>query len=113
MSSKAKEAKSTNGPPRLTTWSSLPVRQQNSLHARQETAVHADRTTAVKGKGKGKVIANPDSGPDDSGGSDHHDYKSTSMTNGTVNGHRKKGTGKSVAPMADGFVDTEEEDLYS
>jgi hypothetical protein len=113
VSSKAKEAKPTNGPPTLTTWSSLPMRRQDpsktqSTHS--SLAGNPGNSIAARNKGKGRAIANPDSGPDDSEDSD--DYHGTeSRVNGTVKGN--KGKGEDKTPVVDGFVGTEEEDLYS
>jgi hypothetical protein len=102
----------TNGPPGLTTWSSLPARLQKSLPAAHKTAGNPagnlNHDSAAKGKGKAKAIANPDSGPDDDSDSDD-EFQSVPMMNGTRN--RYKGKGK--AAVMDGFVDTEGEDLYS
>jgi hypothetical protein len=69
-------------------------------------------TIASKGKCKAKAFANPDSGPDDSDESDDDVHKNGfDMANGIGNGSR--GKGKAKASVVDGFVDTEEEDLYS
>jgi hypothetical protein len=35
------------------------------------------------------------------------------MMNGTRNSHKGRGKGKGKSAVMDGFVDTEEEDLYS
>jgi hypothetical protein len=116
VSSKAKETRPTNEAPRLTTWSSLPVRQQDSPQVVHKPASNTDHNIAIrgKGKGKGKAIANPDSGPEASGDSDG-DYPRTRMPNGALNGvgENGKGKGKGKAPAMDRFVDTDEEDLYS
>ncbi|ERF73696.1 hypothetical protein EPUS_00950 [Endocarpon pusillum Z07020] len=108
LSNKSKEARSTNRPPGLTTWSSLPVRQQHSHQATLKTASSPGRDSAITGKGKGKAVANPDSGPDNSDDSDEG-FKSFHLANGTGPG----GKGKGKAAAMDGFGDNEEEDLYS
>jgi hypothetical protein len=120
VSSKAKETRPTNEAPRLTTWSSLPVRQRDSPQVVQKPASNMDHNIAVRGKGKGKAIANPDSGPEGSGDSDGA-YPRTRMPNGASNGvgengkgkGRGKSKGKGKAPTMGRSVDTEEEDLYS
>ena len=76
-----------------------------------------------KEKSKAKVIANPDSGPDSdsrSGSDDDNDEYMirTSHLNGSLNGGKGKGKvkdkdkGKDKGKL-DGFVDHEDEDLYS
>ncbi len=74
------------------------------------------KISAVMGKGKAKAIANPDSGPDHSDDSDEG-FQSFHMANGTANGYgakgKGKGKGKARVATLDGFVDSEEEDLYS
>jgi hypothetical protein len=81
------------------------------MHKPAATSLDANR--AMKNKAKGKIIANPDSGPDDSEGDSDEEYASMYPVNGTANGQNGKGKGKGKAPVIDGFVDTEEEDLYS
>ncbi len=116
LSNKPKEARSTNGPPGLTTWSTLAERQQQSHQTMPKTASNPGKISAVLGKGKAKAIANPDSGPDHSDGSDDSDegFQSFHTANGTANGHEGKGKGKGKAKVAtmDGFVDSEGDDLY-
>jgi hypothetical protein len=112
VSSQAKEIRPANEAPRLMTWSSLPVRQQDSPQGMQKPASNMDHNIAVMGKGKGKAIANLDSGPEDTGDSDG-DYPRTLMPNGTLNGVGENGKGKGKALTMDRFVDTEEEDPYS
>lgn len=88
------------------------------MQGRQRTAAENNDNTAAL-RGKGKAIANPDSGPDENGGSEDDAYRGVSMANGFVNGYlgkskdKGKGKGKGKAPLMDGFVDTEDEDLYS
>ena len=111
VTSKAKGTMSNNGRPGLTTWSLLPTRQHNSPQATQGTAATTGNTMAAKGKGKGKAIANPDSGPDDSGNSGDDYSNNTRIANGAMNGHRGEGSDKGKSPLAEGFVETEEENL--
>lgn len=117
MSSNAREPRSSNEPPRLTTWSSLPMRQLNTGQSKHQTTAEVDPNTAVKGKGKGKAraIGNPDSGPDDVADSiDDEGYKSVRLTNGSANGQKGKGKDKGKAhAVLDGFVDSEDGDLYT
>lgn len=61
-----------------------------------------------KAKGKGKGIANPDSGPESEDDDDEYVIK-TSHLNGNLNGTKEKDKGK----MMDGFADEADEDLYS
>ena len=67
--------------------------------------VDGRKHSVSKSKGKGKAIANPDSGPD-SEEDDEYVIK-TSHLNGTS--HGGKGKGK----LIDGFTDDGDENLYS
>jgi len=83
-------------PPMAGPTRSVPVRQKTN--------------SISKHKGKGKGIANPDSGPD-SDGDDSDPYTvTTAHLNGSINGVAKS-KGK-AATVPDGFLDTDE-DLYS
>lgn len=121
MSNNAKESRPSNEPPQLTTWSSLALRQLNTGQSKHQTTAGFDPFSAVKGKGKGRAraIGNPDSGHDDVvDSSDDERYKSFRLANGIANGQKGKGKGKGKdkgkAPaLTDGFVDTEDEDLYT
>ena len=109
---KAKEAMPTDGPPKPTTWSSLPMRRQDASKLRSTPssglADNSGNSITGKDKGKGRAIANPDSGPEDSGDGDDH-YTKRPAGNGTVN----QGRERRKTPFVDGLVDTEDEDLYS
>lgn len=121
MSRKAKDARPPNGSPRVTTWSSLRLPKQDPLTAAaapsSKSVTEPDGTTAItdkgKGKGKGKAIANPESGPEVDSGDGDDGYGSVFAADQTVNGHSDKSRGQNKAPVVDGFVDTEDEDLYS
>lgn len=112
MSSKAETARSADRlPPQLTRWSSLPVRQHGLSQGMQNGPAGAKDPTAVRGKGKSKAMAKPNSGPDDSGDNDDG-HRNAHAANGSMNGYQEKGKVKGKAPVVHGFVDPEENDLY-
>jgi hypothetical protein len=127
VSRKAKDARPPNGSPRVTTWSSLQMPKQDPLTAAaapsSKLATGPDGTTVItdKGKGKargkeggkGKAIANPESEHEVDSGDGDDGYGSIFAADQTVNGHSDKSRGQNKAPVLDGFVDTEHEDLYS
>jgi hypothetical protein len=74
----------------------MPIRQKGDT----------GRHSVAKGKGKGKEIANPDSGPESEADDDAYVIKSNHL-NGTLNG------GKGKRRILNEFLDDEDEDLYS
>jgi hypothetical protein len=78
--------------------------QMRSVPVRQKT------NSISKHKGKGKGIANPDSGPESDGDDSDPYMVKTAHLNGSINGVAKS-KGK-AAMVPDGFLDTDE-DLYS
>jgi hypothetical protein len=117
VSRKAKDARPPNGSPRVTTWSSLQMPKQDPLTAAaapsSKLATGPDGTTVITDKGKGKATANSESEHEVDSGDGDDGYGSIFAADQTVNGHSDKSRGQNKAPVLDGFVDTEHEDLYS
>ena len=96
---------------------SLPVRSAGNPHLSGLRALNHNNTSlASKGKGKGNIIANPDSGPDSN--NDEYTVHTRHLTNGSISsGAKGKGKGKGEASAnanATGFVDDDDdEDIYS